>query len=156
MSSGLNVSLEPHLLSTLKTVHKLLPEDIRNDLDVHLGDPPKSVIPHELLSRVSAWARTTEGEQLLRSKSISPFDYSMVSLLAGTTTSPEKDFGEYKAPKGPEQVAADRARERKLIAALVNSLFSVFGAGFAAWWGADRTGWKDEYVRGSFERQDFD
>ncbi|KAF6761576.1 hypothetical protein DFP72DRAFT_842472 [Ephemerocybe angulata] len=104
-----------------------------------------SIIPYQLLQKISEWSRTTSGQTKLHSESISPHDYSMVSLLAGTTTSPEKNFGEYIPPIEPEVLAAKRASERKAITAIVNSVFSVFGAGFAAWWGADRTGWKDEY-----------
>ena len=75
-----------------------------------------------------------------------PHDYSMVSLLAGTTSSPEGKFGTYIPPKEPEQIEAERANERKSITALLNALLSIGGVGFAAWWAADKTGWRNEWV----------
>lgn len=147
MSQPLNVSLEPHLVSTLKSVRNVLPDELKAELSIYVAQPPKAIIPHRLLQRVSEWTRTDVGMKKLRSKSLKSEDYGMISLLAGTTTSPEKNFGEYAPPAEPEVVAANRARERKAITALVNSVFSVIGAGFAAWWGADKTGWKNEYVR---------
>lgn len=150
-TKGLNVSLEPHLTGTLTATLNLLPKVLKVELSGYVVDPPKSFIAHELLHKISLWSRTTDGTSKLHSISLNPQDYSMVSLLAGTTTSPEKSFGDYKPPKDPEIQAADTARERKAITALVNSLFSIFGAGFAAWWGADKTGWRDEYVCQSFK-----
>lgn len=145
--TGLNVSLEPHLISTLKVVRKLLPKQLQDELAEYVADPPRSTIPHHVLQRVSEWARSQSGRDKLRAKSIQHQEYSMVSLLAGTMTSPEKSYGDYVPPPEPEVAAAKRASERKAITALVNSLFSIFGASFAAWWGADKTGWKHEYVR---------
>ncbi|KAG2011692.1 hypothetical protein CC2G_011780 [Coprinopsis cinerea AmutBmut pab1-1] len=144
-STEVNVSLEPHLVEVLKPVRTLLPEALAAELASYIEGAPKDIIPHRLLREISSWSRSDEGIKRLRSKSIGPSTLSMVSLLAGTTTSPERNFGEYVPTKEPEEVAYDKARERKAITALVNSLFSVFGAGFAAWWGADKTGWKDEY-----------
>ncbi|KAJ2919514.1 hypothetical protein MD484_g886, partial [Candolleomyces efflorescens] len=144
-AKGLNISLEPHLVDALKQVQNILPEELRAELTDYVAQPAKSIIPYELLQSVSQWSRTPGGKGKLDSKSMNPVDYSMVSLLAGTTTSPEKPFGDYTPPATPEKRASDRARERKAITALINSLFSIFGAGFAAWWGADRTGWRDEY-----------
>jgi hypothetical protein len=146
-SKGLSVSLEPHLVDALKQVQGLLPEELKAELTDYVAEPAKPIIPYELLQNVSQWSRTPGGKDKLDFKSLNPQDYSMVSLLAGTTTSPEKTFGDYTPPATPEKQASDRARDRKAITALVNSLFSIFGAGFAAWWGADRTGWRDEYVR---------
>jgi hypothetical protein len=141
------VSLEPHLLFTLKAVRNILPDDLKTELASYIAQPPKAIIPHQLLQKVSEWSRTDGGLKKLRAKSLKPEDYGMISLLAGTTTSPEKNFGQYVPPLEPEVLAANRAKERKAITALVNSVFSVIGAGFAAWWGADKTGWKSEYVR---------
>ena len=145
--SSLNVSLEPHLVSTLKAVRNILPDELKTELASYIAQPPKTIIPHQLLQKVSGWSRTDGGLKKLRAKSLKPEDYGMISLLAGTTASPEKNFGQYVPPLEPEVLAANRAKERKAITALVNSVFSVIGAGFAAWWGADKTGWKNEYVR---------
>ncbi|KAJ2934874.1 hypothetical protein H1R20_g2232, partial [Candolleomyces eurysporus] len=144
-SKGLNVSLEPHLVEALKQVQNALPEELKAKLSEYVAQSAKPIIPYELLQEVSQWSRTPAGKDKLGSTSMNPQDYSMVSLLAGTTTSPEKSFGDYTPPASPEKQAADRARERKAITALVNSIFSIFGAGFAAWWASDRTGWRDEY-----------
>lgn len=143
----LNVSLEPHLVSTLKVVRNVLPDGLKTELAPYIAQPPKAIIPYQLLQKVSEWSRTDGGSKKLRAKSLKPEDYGMISLLAGTTTSPEKNFGQHVPPLEPEVLAANRAKERKAITALVNSVFSVIGAGFAAWWGADKTGWKNEYVR---------
>ena len=76
-----------------------------------------------------------------------PHDYSMISLLVGTTSSPEGKFGAYVPPKGPEQIEAERLNERKSITTLINALLSIGGVAFAAWWAADKTGWKNEWVQ---------
>ena len=76
-----------------------------------------------------------------------PHDYSMISLLAGTTSSPEGKFGVYVPPKGPEQIEAERLDQRKSITTLINALLSIGGVAFAAWWAADKTGWKNEWVQ---------
>ena len=75
-----------------------------------------------------------------------PHDYSMISLLAGTTSSPEGKFGTYVPPKEPEQIAAERVYERKSITALINALLSIGSVAFAAWWAADKAGWRNEWV----------
>ena len=142
-----NVSLESHLADSLRAVQELLPTELGADLAAYIDSkPPKQIIPYALLQHVSQWSRSKEGRKALGSKSIDPGTLSMIALLAGTTSSPEKNFGDYVPPREPEDIAHDKARERKTITALVNAVFSVFGAGFAAWWGADKTGWKDEYV----------
>jgi TMEM199 family protein len=144
---SVNVSLEPHLLQQLAAVRPILPTELGTELSAYIdSQPPKLIIPYGLLQRLSQWSRSKEGGETLKSKSIEPGTFSMISLLAGTTSSPEKSFGVYVPPKEPEEVAHDQARERKSITALVNAVFSVVGAGFAAWWGADKTGWRDEYV----------
>jgi len=71
----------------------------------------------------------------------------MVSLLAGTRTSPEKNF-----PKSgmtdtvdPEQEAERDRNDRRAISALLNALLSIIGSGVAVWWAADRLHWKAEW-----------
>ncbi|TFK18979.1 hypothetical protein FA15DRAFT_674857 [Coprinopsis marcescibilis] len=141
----LNVSLEQHLLQRLRSVQALLPAKLATETATYVVEESKPNIPHRLLREISQWSRSEAGAKALRSKSMDQGDFHMISLLAGTTTSPESKLGVYVPPKDPEEVAFDRAKERKAITALVNGLFSVFGAGFAAWWGADKTGWKDEW-----------
>ena len=75
-----------------------------------------------------------------------PQSYSMVSLLAGTITSPERFFGTYVPPRDPAEVQAEKKRETKAITALLNALLSIVGAAFAAWWAAGKTGWRNEWV----------
>ena len=62
-------------------------------------------------------------------------------------TSPEKSFPAPAPVEEPEDVEANRLREKRAIAALANSLLSIGGAGFAAWWAAEKTGWANEWVR---------
>jgi len=69
----------------------------------------------------------------------------MISLLAGTTTSPERKFGDYIPPKEPQEIEANRSREKKAITVLLNAFLSIGGVGFAGWWAADHTGWKNEW-----------
>lgn len=71
----------------------------------------------------------------------------MIALLAGSTTSPERKFADYVPPKDPEVVQTEKMKERKTITALLNALLSIVGSGLAAWWAADKTGWKNEWVR---------
>lgn len=70
----------------------------------------------------------------------------MIALLAGSMTSPERKFPDYVPPKEPEVLEAERLKERKTITALVNSLLSIVGAGFATYWAAAMTGWRNEWV----------
>lgn len=69
----------------------------------------------------------------------------MISLLAGTTTSPERKFGAYVPPRDPEEIEAERKKERRAITTLVNAILSVGGSGFAAWWASQHAGWKKEW-----------
>ncbi|KAF7356870.1 hypothetical protein MVEN_01022800 [Mycena venus] len=69
----------------------------------------------------------------------------MVALLAGSVTSPERKFPPYVPPKSPEEAAALKMAERKAITYLLNALLSIVGSGFAAWWAAGKTGWKNEW-----------
>lgn len=69
----------------------------------------------------------------------------MISLLAGTTTSPDRKFGAYVPPRDPEEIEAERKRERRTITTLMNAILSVGGSGFAAWWASQHAGWKKEW-----------
>jgi TMEM199 family protein len=70
----------------------------------------------------------------------------MISLLAGTITSPSAKLAPYRRSPSPETKSLMRARERKAIGTLINGVLSVIAAGVAAWWGSGNSGLKDEYV----------
>ncbi|KAF4611219.1 hypothetical protein D9613_006889 [Agrocybe pediades] len=144
-TTDINVSLEPHLLHALRQIYPLLPPNHAQDLGHYLTDPAPSLIPYSVLSTISQWTRSGPAESLMKSKDLDCHDYSMIALLAGTTSSPERKFGRYVPPKEPEEVAAYKEQERKSITALLNAVLSVGCVGFAAWWAADKTGWKNEW-----------
>lgn len=151
-ASKLNVSLEPHLLETLRPLPDLLPVTLAEELSPYISDEPKDTIPYSTLLAISKWARTLEGSQNLgkHTPPLGVSSYTMVSLLAGVKTSPERNFGSYTPPPEPEQLAERQKRERKEITAILNALLSVFGAGFSTWWAADKLHWKDQWVRCSY------
>ncbi|KAG6877144.1 hypothetical protein C0993_009937, partial [Termitomyces sp. T159_Od127] len=143
---NLNISLEPHLLDALRDLREVVPHDLDDILRQYTALPPPQTIPYSVLRSLSQWATTT-GCETLKSHSppLNPHAYAMIALLAGTTTSPERNFGTYLAPQNPEEIEAARSAERKSITALLNGLLSVLGSGFAVWWAADRLGWKNEW-----------
>lgn len=69
----------------------------------------------------------------------------MVSLLAGTRTSPEKNFPAYIATD-PETERRHAANDKKAVSTVVNGVLSVAGTGFATWWASERTGLRLEWV----------
>ncbi|KIM82959.1 hypothetical protein PILCRDRAFT_7405 [Piloderma croceum F 1598] len=146
----LNISLEPHLRKTLKSIVAHLPEPLSEQLEAYLNvqnpTQPTPTIPYSLLQSVSQWARTPSGLTSINNHEppLSPHDYAMIALLAGTTTSPERKFPTY-IPPDPH---ADRKREyndRKAVTAILNALLSILGSGAATWWAAERTGWGPEW-----------
>ncbi|KAF7309647.1 hypothetical protein MIND_00335800 [Mycena indigotica] len=143
--SALNISLESHLHETVAPLHSLLPDELATQLAPFVLGTPPSTIPHSLLLSISKWSRSSDGISVLRAASLDPQSYTMIALLAGTTTSPERKLPAYIPDQSPQDVAAARKAERKAITTLVNALLSVFGSGFAAWWAADKTGWKYEW-----------
>lgn len=142
----INISLEPHVIETLKPLYNLLPDELAQELQQYISDAPPELIPYKVLLSVSKWSRTDGGQKALKRRRLDPSGYSMVALLAGTTTSPDRNFGVYVPPKDPEEVEKGRARERKTITALVNGVLSVGCVGFAAWWAGSRQGWQMEWV----------
>jgi TMEM199 family protein len=70
----------------------------------------------------------------------------MVSLLAGTITSPERRFPPHKRHKSADEEAKKEMNDRKAVIAVANSLLSIGGAGIAAWWASGIVGWRDEWV----------
>ena len=145
----LSISLEDHLVDTLRPLHSRLPDHFAQELEPYLSTSPPPAIPYSLLFSISRWTRSDSGLEALHTQtpSLNPQSYSMVSLLAGTATSPERFFGSYTPPKDPEEVQAEKNRERKAITALLNALLSIVGSAFATWWAAEMLGWRNEWVR---------
>ena len=143
----------------------VLPHDISADLSAVLGAaskpsctpsaaPPahgtaysQPLIRYSLLSAISTWTRTAEGQKALTSHEppLDPNSYAMVALLAGTRTSPEKKFPAVPVPV-PGAGARKELNDRRAVTAVLNALLSIFGAGAATWWAADRLRWRDEWV----------
>ncbi|KAI0741535.1 hypothetical protein C8Q80DRAFT_1065681, partial [Daedaleopsis nitida] len=167
-ASPLTVSLEDHLLNTLRPLTTLLPEPLAAELTCVLDNassPPPSVatnsspstpsdhtspptIPYALLTAISKWARSSAAERALASHEppLRVQDYSMLALLAGTRTSPERKYPYVPPPSLDRQ--ASRRRElgdRRAVSAVVNALLSIAGAGVATWWAADRMAWRNEW-----------
>jgi hypothetical protein len=140
----LNVSLEPHLLEVLNPLPTILPDDLAAELST-FASPPSSLIPHSTLLKISTWSRSPAGLEALKSSSLDPQSYSMISLLAGTRTSPEKKFPAYMA-RDPEAERKQAADDRKAVSTVVNGIFSVAGTGVATWWASEYTGLRLEWV----------
>lgn len=147
-SPELNISLEPHLIGVLVPLPPLLPAELATKLTPFLSDPRPPTVPYTFLQNVSQWSRSAAGSAALQAHSpqLDQNDYTMVALLAGTTTSPERIFPQYTPPKEPAELERQKQEEKKAITTLMNALLSIGGTGFAAWWAAGRTGWKNEWV----------
>ncbi|KAJ7623464.1 hypothetical protein FB45DRAFT_925750 [Roridomyces roridus] len=143
--AALNISLEPHLVEILTPLKPLLPSELATQLLPYVSEPALPTVPYPLLQSISQWTRTAEGLLVLQSASLDPHSYSMVALLAGTTTSPERKFAAYTPEKSPEEAEALKRAERRAITYLINALLSILGSGFAAWWAAGKTGWRSEW-----------
>jgi hypothetical protein len=156
--SALAVSLETHLLDRLRAVRSTLPRELGEQVaeytTSHVGasSPVETrSIPHALLHNVSRWARSAEGTRELEARGLDVKDYSMIALLAGTKTSPEKHF---PTPVGGwPTIAQMRAQERKreiterqAIANVINALVSIGGCAAAVWYAAGVAGWQNEWV----------
>ncbi|PAV20082.1 vacuolar h+-atpase assembly [Pyrrhoderma noxium] len=115
-----------------------------------LGNPlsaelTETEIRYSTLSDISRWTRSAEGSALLKSAHLNSGDYHLVSLLAGTKTSPRSKPPPYTPPESPEKRSRKEWNDRKALTAVANSLLSIGCAGGAAWWIADKQGWKDEW-----------
>ncbi|KAJ3732030.1 hypothetical protein DFJ43DRAFT_328202 [Lentinula guzmanii] len=143
---NVNVSLENHLISLLEPLIPITDSALSTQLAQYLSEP-KDIIPYDILLSVSRWSRSPAGSNVLRACSppIDAHSYSMIALLAGTTTSPERKFGPYQPPQEPEQLGAQKKRERKAITTMINGVLSVIGSGAAAWIGSERTNWRQEW-----------
>ncbi|KZV72207.1 hypothetical protein PENSPDRAFT_604659 [Peniophora sp. CONT] len=142
----LDVSLEPELLTSLDSILPLIPEDLASRLTSALESSPTPgktrTIPYPLLLDLSKWTRTDSGREALSKKSLRETDYTMISLLAGTRTAPNRRF---PLPPKPESDGRRELNDRRAITTVINSLLSVFGAGWAAWMAAGHVGWRDEW-----------
>lgn len=146
----ISVSLEDHLRVTLKPLLPILPPELSILLSAELDG---AEIHYSLLSKISRWARADEGLTALQERSLNPGSFQMVSLLAGTTTAPSS-----KPPPRPirdtaESQAKKEFNDRKALTAVVNGLLSIGCSGGAAWWAADKSGWRDEWVCLNFSNQ---
>lgn len=158
----LTVSLEPHLVETLRRVQTRLPPSLADKLGPYISSSQAQpqfssseipTIPYTLLHNLSQWTRSSSGLSSLKNPpsptlpALDPSDYSMISLLAGTKTSPNRRF----PPQAPREDGPDAARkelnDRRAIVAVLNALLSVGGTGAAVWWAAGNIGWRDEWVR---------
>lgn len=106
------------------------------------------IVPYSLLYSISKWTRTEEGAAALSANSLNPRSYEMVSLLAGTITSPDRKFPPHKPETNDPLTDARREiGDRKAVVTLVNALLSVVGSGAATWYAAGVAGWGNEWVR---------
>lgn len=177
-ASDFNVSLEQHLIQALEPLVPLLPDTLSTELSAVLlctatnaslptsssnaaASPPTSspgtaytdpLIRYSLLSKISAWTRSAEGRKALTAHDppLEPNAYSMVALLAGTRTSPEKKFPAASAFPADGETTQKELNDRRAVTAVLNALLSIIGSGVATWWAADRLRWKDEWVCGCF------
>ncbi|KAF8517970.1 hypothetical protein BU17DRAFT_49214 [Hysterangium stoloniferum] len=138
------VSLPSHLRLRLTPLVELLPENLSQRLAAYLNDL-KAEISHSILLEVSKWARTDAARPQLNARKLDPNDYTVISLLAGTITSPSSKLPPYVPPPSASEQARRSVNNRKAITALLNALFSIAGAGYAGWWASGRTGWRDEW-----------
>ncbi|KAG5635087.1 hypothetical protein H0H81_012486 [Sphagnurus paluster] len=144
-TEDLNISLEAHLIDALRPLEAITPAELSKTLSSYTCTPPPATIPYSVLQTVFKWARMTPHVLRAHSPPLDPNAYLMVSLLAGTTTSPERKLGTYVPPTDPQELEAARAAERKSITALLNALLSILGAGVAVYWAAERLRWKNEW-----------
>jgi len=145
----LNISLEPHLADTLRPLLCLLPPELASQLTPVVlpsdGAPPNT-ISYSLLASLSVWARSPKGEESLAAHDppLRPADYSMIALLAGTRTSPERRFPAHVA-RGDDAEGRKAYSDRRAVTNVFNALLSIGGSGAATWWAAGRLAWKDEW-----------
>lgn len=84
----------------------------------------------------------------LSANSLNPRSYEMVSLLAGSTTSPERRFPSHMGETDDPLAHARREiNDRKAVVTLINALLSIGGSGAATWYATGVAGWRNEWVR---------
>ncbi|KAL5492359.1 hypothetical protein ACEPAI_3806 [Sanghuangporus weigelae] len=136
------VSLESHLALSLRPLLSVLPPELCSNLAAELD---LVEIHYDLLTQISRWARSDAGQARLRAAQLNPRNYdNMVSLLAGTRTSPSSKPPPDMPPDSESRVQRER-NDRKALVAVMNGLLSIGCAGGAVWWAADRSGWRDEW-----------
>lgn len=140
---SVTLSLEEHLRDSLKPLLPILPPEL---LDQLISELDGSEIHYSLLSKISRWARSDEGCAGLQKSGLSPGSYMMVSLLAGTKTAPSSKPPSRSIRDTAETQAKREFNDRKALTAVVNGLLSIGCSGGAAWWAADKSGWRDEWV----------
>ena len=157
-SDPLRISLEPHLAEKLRPLVHAIPAPLSAELSPLLSETSGSSIPtptisYAVLSSLSRWSRTEEGARTLKSKDppLDPLAYSMAALLAGTRTSPDKKFPQPPS-SSTSHTAAREISDRRAVIAVLNAFLSVICTGAATWWAAQRTGWRDEWVRKPYRR----
>ena len=155
---GANISFTHDLADRLEPLKRILP--------LHLASPipplpPASspstsgsvttsvlTVPYSLLYSISRWTRTEEGTAVLLANSLNPRSYEMVSLLAGSTTSPERKFPPHMGETNDPLAHARREiNDRKAVVTLINALLSIGGSGAATWYATGVGGWRNEWVR---------
>ncbi|OCB89994.1 hypothetical protein A7U60_g2850 [Sanghuangporus baumii] len=142
MASTVTVSLESHLTFLLRPLLSVLPPELCSNLAAELD---LAEIHHDLLTQISRWARSDDGQARLRAAQLNPRNYdNMVSLLAGTRTSPSSKPPPDVPPDSESRVQRE-LNDRKALVAVINGLLSIGCAGGAVWWAADRLGWRDEW-----------
>ncbi|KAF9786500.1 hypothetical protein BJ322DRAFT_1004413 [Thelephora terrestris] len=157
---GANISLTRDLADRLEPLKRILPTHF-SALIPSLPPPPSPsstaapgdfattstpVVPYSLLYSISKWTRTVEGTAALSANSLNPRSYEMVSLLAGTITSPDRKFPAHK-PETNDPLADARREiaDKKAVVTLVNALLSIVGSGAATWYAAGVAGWRNEW-----------
>ena len=146
-NSDITVSLEDHLRESLLSLVPILPTELKDSL---VADLDGKEIHYSHLLNISRWTRTEDGRTALQSQSLSSNSYLMISLLGGTRTAPSSKPPPCRAFVPPEDYYSSREfNDRKALTAVLNGILSVLCSGGAAWWAADKSGWKDEWVRSS-------
>jgi hypothetical protein len=157
-----NISFTRDLAERLDPLKRILPTRLSVPIPSLPPSPPHSptattsdsvttttpTIPHTLLYAISKWTRTEEGAVVLSENSLNPRSFEMVSLLAGSITSPDRRFPAQRVETNSPLVNTRREiNDRKAVVSLINALLSVGGSGVATWYGTGVAGWQNEWVR---------
>ena len=167
--------LTPHLIDKIRAILATdfdLPEDLRDQLKAGLDtyeshveatqaesiEDDETAIPESkakimpptidilALEHLSRWASTDTTSSKLKSKSVDPSEYGMISLLSGTElyipssqlpiisseTAINPFLPSYLSPLPPSFGSEYRSLTRQL-STVLNILFSIFGSGFAVY-----------------------
>ncbi|KAH7105865.1 hypothetical protein BKA62DRAFT_826284 [Auriculariales sp. MPI-PUGE-AT-0066] len=140
-SSSATVSLPRHLREPLTAVLPVLPTPLAAELAPFLINESTTIASH-VLQHITRWARTPDGVHALEAAKLDPLDYSTVALFAGTRTTPGAAFSRDDLSQTARTGRRGGLRsDRKGVTALANAIFSIIGAGAAAWWAASSAGW---------------